>query len=178
CRSAARDYTGLRSLVAGPVECRVDKGGDRMGRESTFIKKIQNLAVALLCGLSVKAAVHHAFSTEFDANLTGEVRGEVVKVWWANPHIRYDVRVTLDDGTVEEWTLAPPGNLPSYRREGWFEHTVQPGYLVRATGNLGRDGTKRLYATCIHLESGPERGRRLGPCSDDASRATTQVTAD
>ncbi len=149
-----------------------------MGRESTFIKKIQNLAVALLCGLSVEAAAHHAFSTEFDANLTGEVRGEVVKVWWANPHIRYDVRVTLDDGTVEEWTLAPPGNLPSYRREGWFEHTVQPGYLVRATGNLGRDGTKRLYATCIHLESGPERGRRLGPCSDDASRATTQVTAD
>ena len=27
--------------------------------------------------------------------------GVVTKVWWANPHIRYDVDVTLPDGTVE-----------------------------------------------------------------------------
>src|SRR5690606_7867007 len=132
-----------------------------MSRTPSITIKLQFLAAASLCGFAFEAAAHHAFSTEFDANLTGEVRGEVTRVWWANPHIRYDVRVTLDDGTVEEWTLAPPGNLPSYRRENWFEDTVQAGYIVSATGNLGRDGAKRLYATCIRLESGPEEGRRL-----------------
>ncbi len=131
--------------------------------------------LSAVCALD--AAAHHAFSTEFDAELTGEVRGEVTAVWWANPHIRYDVRVTLADGTVEEWELAPPGNLPTYRREKWYRDTIQPGFIVRATGNLGRDGAKRLYATCIELESGPEKGRRLGGCANP-SRTETEVTAD
>src|SRR5690606_34169112 len=102
----------------------------------------QHVAVLFVCSWSLEAGAHHAFSTEFDADLTGEVRGEVTRVWWANPHIRYDVEVTLEDGTVEEWVLAPPGNLPSYRRENWFEDTVQPGFIVSASGNLGRDGAK------------------------------------
>jgi hypothetical protein len=41
-----------------------------------------------------------------------------------------------------------------------------------ATGNLGRDGAPKLYATCIVLDS----GRQLGRCVN--SGTTTQVTAD
>jgi hypothetical protein len=137
----------------------------------------QSIVFIFSSSLCISAAAHHAFSSEFEADLTGEVRGEVTRVWWANPHIRYDVNVTLEDGTVEEWQLAPPGNLPTYRRENWFRDTIQPGYVVRATGNLGRDGTKRLYATCIHLESGPEQGRRLGGCANE-TRTEREVTAD
>jgi hypothetical protein len=124
-----------------------------------------------------EAAAHHAFSTEFDASLTGEVRGEVTRVWWANPHIRYAVTMTMEDGSTEEWMLQPPGNLPTYRRESWFEDTIQAGDSVRATGNLGRDGARKLYATCIQLESGPESGRRLGGCAN-AERTQTEVSAD
>ena len=36
--------------------------------------------------------------------------------------------------------LLPPGNLPTYRRENWTEQTIQAGFQVTATGNLGRDG--------------------------------------
>ena len=115
---------------------------------------------------------HHAFVTEFDADLIGEVEGVVTEVLWANPHIRYGVAVEQPDGTVEEWFLQPPGNLPTYRRENWFEDTVQVGDFVSATGNLGRDGMKRLYATCITLES----GRRLGRCVSAGS--LTEITAD
>lgn len=141
------------------------------------VSRFQAVAVFFSAVFTVEAAAHHAFSTEFDEELTGEVRGEVTRVWWANPHVRYDVRVTLDDGTVEEWELAPPGNLPTYRRESWFRDTIQAGYVVRATGNLGRNGAKRLYATCIHLESGPEEGRRLGGCAN-ASRTVTEAAVD
>src|SRR5690606_19562369 len=96
---------------------------------------------------------------------------------WANPHIRYAVTMTMEDGSSEEWMLQPPGNLPTYRRENWFEDTVQAGDTVTATGNLGRDGAKKLYATCITLETGREAGRQLGNCAN-ASRTQSEVTAD
>jgi hypothetical protein len=136
----------------------------------------------LVCAAFVAAAfaapahAHHAFATEFDANLEGEVKGEVTRVWWQNPHIRYDVAMKMPDGSTQSWALLPPGNLPTYRRENWTEQTIQVGYQVTATGNLGRDGTKKLYATCINVGTGPEKGRQLGRCVN--SGATTQVTAD
>jgi hypothetical protein len=126
--------------------------------------------------LAFDARAHHAFATEFDANLTGEVKGEVTRVWWQNPHIRYDVAMKMPDGSTESWALLPPGNLPTYRRENWSEQTIQVGYQVTATGNLGRDNTKKLYATCINVGSGPEKGRQLGRCA--AAGAVTQTGPD
>lgn len=132
------------------------------------------MGLALLLGTGQTNA-HHAFATEFQ-DAESEMRGVVTKVWWTNPHIRYDLDVTLPDGTVEKWSLHPPGNLPTYRRENWTRDTVQEGFTVFASGNLGRNGTKKLYATCINIESGPEAGRQLGRCVSPAS--TTRITAD
>jgi hypothetical protein len=73
----------------------------------------------LVCAAFVAAAfaapahAHHAFATEFDANLEGEVKGEVTRVWWQNPHIRYDVAMKMPDGSTQSWALLPPGNLPT-----------------------------------------------------------------
>lgn len=122
------------------------------------------------------AFAHHAFVTEFDPDTEGEVSGRVVDVWWANPHIRYEVEMTRPDGSVEEWSLQPPGNLPSYRRENWTEETIRVGDTVAATGNLGRDGARKLYATCIEIVSGAEEGRRLGRCV--SAGTVSEITAD
>src|SRR5215203_5285898 len=93
-------------------------------------------SAALVAGtLNSDAFAHHAFATEFDASLEGEVKGEVTRVWWQNPHIRYDVAVKKPDGSTEMWALLPPGNLPTYRRENWSEETIKVGYQVTATGN-------------------------------------------
>ena len=54
-----------------------------------------------------QARAHHAFATEFDAALEGEVKGEVTRVWWQNPHIRYDVAMKMPDGTTQSLTLSP-----------------------------------------------------------------------
>jgi len=140
-------------------------------------------ASLLVCTAFVAAALfapqaraHHAFATEFDAALEGEVKGEVTRVWWQNPHIRYDVTMKMPDGSTQSWALLPPGNLLTYRRENWTEQTVQAGYMVSASGNLGREGAKKLYATCITLDSGPEKGRKLGRCATPGT--VSQVTAD
>jgi Family of unknown function (DUF6152) len=127
--------------------------------------------VALAACVPLAALAHHAFVTEFDPDTDGRVEGTVTKVWWMNPHIRYDVDVKLDDGTIDHWSLHPPGNLPTYRRENWTAETLKAGDHVVATGNLGRDGAKKLYATCIWLDS----GRQLGRCVN--ALTTSEVTA-
>ena len=138
--------------------------------------KLLHLATAGILAFSANPAqAHHAFATEFQ-EAEGEVRGVVTRVWWTNPHIRYDMDVTMPDGSVEQWSLHPPGNLPTYRRENWTSDTVQAGFTLHATGNLGRDGARKLYATCINIESGPETGRQLGRCISPAS--TQAITAD
>ncbi|MCP5146375.1 MAG: hypothetical protein H6978_16310 [Gammaproteobacteria bacterium] len=137
---------------------------------SAFAKRV---VLGIGIGLGSTAAVaHHAFSTEFDVNLEGTVDGTVTRVWWANPHIRYDVDIKRADGSIEQWSLHPPGNLPTYRRENWTAATLQAGDHVLATGNLGRDGARKLYATCIQLDN----GRSLGRCVNPGSTST--VTAD
>jgi hypothetical protein len=78
----------------------------------------------------------------------------------------------MPDGSVEQWSLHPPGNLPTYRRQDWTPDTLAAGDSVHATGNLGRDGARKLYATCISLES----GRKLGRCATPGS--VSVVTAD
>ncbi len=143
---------------------------------------MRHQASLLVCAALVAAAIapqaraHHAFANEFEASLEGEVKGEVTRVWWQNPHIRYDVAMKMPDGSTVSWALLPPGNLPTYRRENWTEQTIQVGYQVTATGNLGRDSTKKLYATCINIGTGPEKGRQLGRCAN--SGTVTQTTAD
>lgn len=143
--------------------------------QRTFLKPsaLALCASLMLASLGTdRANAHHAFASEFDGTLDGRVEGTVTRVWWANPHIRYDVEVSLEDGTVEQWSLHPPGNLPTYRRQNWTAETLAAGDHVVATGNLGRDGAKKLYATCINLES----GRNLGECVDSFTQ--TEVTAD
>lgn len=136
---------------------------------------MQALACTALIASFGQTFAHHAFNTEFQ-DAEGEVRGVVTRVWWTNPHIRYDVDITLPDGSIEQWSLHPPGNLPTYRRQNWTPDTIQEGYTVYATGNLGRNDTKKLYATCINILSGPENGRQLGGCV--SSNTTPQVTAE
>ena len=70
-------------------------------------------ALAAAAAFAPRARAHHAFATEFDAALEGEVKGEVTRVWWQNPHIRYDVAMKMPDGSTQSWALLPPGNLPT-----------------------------------------------------------------
>ena len=86
--------------------------------------------IPLACAGLSNAIAHHAFITEFEADLEGEVQGVVTEVMWANPHIRYGVNVVMSDGTTEEWFLQPPGNLPAYRLVNWAKDTVQVGDTV------------------------------------------------
>jgi len=107
-------------------------------------------AVAL-SGLS--AAAHHSVAAEFDTSLQGEFEGEITRVWFTNPHIRYRLTVTNDDGTTEDWELQA-GNVTTLARRNWTADSIQVGDRLTVTGDLGRAGARKVRIGRITLADG------------------------
>ena len=59
---------------------------------------ISILAAVLLC--SVNANAHHSYAAEFDPEHPATIEGVVTEVWFKNPHIRYYIKVTGEDGVA------------------------------------------------------------------------------
>jgi hypothetical protein len=99
------------------------------------------------------ATAHHAITLNYDPRVTGVVEGEVVEVFWANPHVHYYLNVTEEDGAVQLWDMEA-GNLNSMRTRGVARGTITVGDRVRATGVLGRDGHSAILADSLTMEDG------------------------
>lgn len=104
------------------------------------------LASTVLAALLATAPVeaHHSFSAEFDANLNGELTGEILEVRYSNPHVRYRIAVKNAAGDTEEWEIQA-GSVTSLRQQGWLADSVKVGDIVTTTGQLGRAGAKKIF---------------------------------
>ena len=94
---------------------------------------------------------HHAISATYDETSRGTIEGVVVEVFWANPHVHYYLEVTNDTGASELWDIET-GNLIGLSRTGWTKETIEVGDRIRVSGQLGRNGTKRLNLDRDSLE--------------------------
>ena len=63
------------------------------------------------------ALAHHSFPAEFDKTNKGEIRGEIIEVWYRNPHARYRLAVEASDGSIDEWDVQTT-SLMSLRSAG------------------------------------------------------------
>ena len=114
------------------------------------------LAFCLL--LTPVALSHHSFSAEFLPNQVRTVEGTVQQVWFKSPHVRYYVKVLLENGEGVVWDSR--GLSPSILlRRGWNKSTINVGDRVKVTGNLGRDGRKLLYIINIEMADGTVHGK-------------------
>ncbi|HEX5419404.1 MAG TPA: DUF6152 family protein [Gammaproteobacteria bacterium] len=120
---------------------------------------------ALACIGFVQAALaHHSVAAEFDTSKQGELQGVISHVWFANPHVRYQLTVTKPDGTTENWELQG-GNVTNLQRQDWTASTIVVGDAVKAFGDFGRDHTRKLRIIRLTTSSGrvlppPDRPRR------------------
>ncbi|HEX6999050.1 MAG TPA: DUF6152 family protein [Gammaproteobacteria bacterium] len=124
---------------------------------------IRGLATALaLLAAAVPAAAHHSFAAEFDADLHRELEGTITDVQFTNPHVRYRMHVTGEDGAPQEWELQM-SSVTTLRTMGWTAETLAVGDRVRASGQLGRNGARKLYVRSLATADGKELfGNREG----------------
>src|SRR5262245_52485660 len=92
--------------------------------------------VTFTAGLLVAAGpvlAHHAFSAEFDAKKSLNLRGVVKKVEWINPHTWIHMDVKKPDGTVETWMIE--GGTPNtLLRRGITRNSLVPGTEIVVDG--------------------------------------------
>ncbi|MEM9404211.1 MAG: DUF6152 family protein [Pseudomonadota bacterium] len=115
------------------------------------ILSILLLAPCLLADSPVRA--HHAFAADYEAGNEGTISGRIVEVMFRNPHARYYLEVTGEQGTAELWDLETL-NLMMLGRMGWKKDTIKVGDEVTVTGILGRNNTKRMSIVTVTLENG------------------------
>ena len=108
-------------------------------------------AAALTSGSA--ALAHHSYAAEFDSNNPQTIEGVVREVWFKNPHVRYYVTVTAEDGTETVWDargLSPVKLV----RQGWLKKTIQVGDRIKLHGHVGHTNKTIMSILDITLEDG------------------------
>ena len=111
------------------------------------------LLVPLLSFPSGKALTHHSYAAEFDANSPATIEGVVTEVWFKNPHVRYYIRVTDDNGDEVIWDtrgLSPVKLV----RQGWTKSTIKVGDRIKLYGHVGHTNKTIMSIIDITLPDG------------------------
>jgi len=103
--------------------------------------------------LSSAVFAHHSLTGEFDTSVNFELRGEITKVEWTNPHIWLYLDVDSENGEAVKWEceMGSPNQLI---RQGWKKDDLPVGTVIRAQANPARDGTNTCSTRRITLDDG------------------------
>jgi len=118
-----------------------------------YLSRQGALLGALLLALAPAAHAHHSFTAEFDASLKATLKGKVTQVWFKNPHVRYLIAVTNENGEEETWD-ARGSPVVWLARKGWTKDSIKVGDTIEIYGFLGLDGNKMISVMTITLEDG------------------------
>ena len=128
------------------------------------MKLINRLAKATATiGLLVLPAMvfgHHS-TTEYDQTVVVELEGEVVSVFWRNPHVVINI-ATTEDGKEVVWKLEG-SSVSSQRRRGLTADMINVGDKVRVAGAASTRRDNHMIVEHLLLPSGDElllRGNR------------------
>ena len=92
------------------------------------------MAITLgLLALPIMASGHHSLA-EYDRSVLQELEGEVLRVMWRNPHIRFTLRRENEDGQQETWDLHG-FDLNSLDRRNVPHDLVRVGDVIRVSGS-------------------------------------------
>jgi hypothetical protein len=110
-----------------------------------FMKSIGVLAVLAVVAAGISQVAAHHSASMFDVLRSEVLKGKLVELRWANPHVTLTVKGTLKSGEAPaDWLIetTSPGNLT--RVGGWQRDAVKPGELVEVVFHPLREPGKRL----------------------------------
>ncbi len=120
-------------------------------------------AVLLLLAIAVladgrNASAHHSVPVNFDQSKEITISGMLTEIKWVNPHSRFRVNVTSDDGKTVEW-LVEMGAINTMKRAGFETERFNIGDMLTIIGwpGRGRDRTMLLRTAVL------KDGTRLSP---------------
>lgn len=100
------------------------------------------------------ATLAHHSNAEYDRDHQSRLKGTVVEVKWANPHIQIVFEVT-GRGASQRWIGEGPS--PSQMIEnGWTKETLKPGDRISVVGNPPKNGSLSVRLRWITLPNGKD----------------------
>lgn len=109
--------------------------------------------LAWLAAASVSA--HHAATGRYERDTFGEIQGEITDIFWRNPHVRFIIARTGEDGQEENWEVEF-GSVNTLERLGVTRDVVSLGDQVSVYGRMGRNGLTAMFAGSIVTADGEE----------------------
>lgn len=139
-----------------------------------YLKLGSLLAMYLLLTVPAPLLAHHSFAAEFDAATQGELKGTITAVWFNNPHVRFRLKTENADGSSEDWELQA-SSVTALQQLGWTAETLKVGDQLTVSGQLGRNGAKKLF---LRTASRPDGTRLMTGRGDSGAPDPNVVTAD
>ena len=99
------------------------------------------------------AQSHHSFTSEFTAEKTIKLNGNIQEVWFRNPHVRYLLSVETSEEESETWDLRG-SPVVWLARKGWTKDLVAVGDKIIVEGYPGHNGRKMLSIIKMTLSDG------------------------
>ena len=108
------------------------------------------------------AYAHHSVGGNFDPGTTIEVEGEITAIHWRNPHVKFTMMVSGENGEEEQWEVETH-SLSIMRRMAAVDPFVEIGDRVRAAGWPALRSPHGLFVNNMLLPSGEEFVFRFSP---------------
>jgi hypothetical protein len=110
------------------------------------------LAAALIAA-TCSAAAHH--STSFYAAEFVELEGELMRVDWINPHVRFVLRTTDSGGAEKLWRMEASA-ISALERRGVTRDLFKAGERVKIAGHVSTRDPSQLQLTNVLFPDGRE----------------------
>ena len=114
--------------------------------------------LAALVALAAPVLAHHSVPVNFDQSKEITITGKLTEAKWINPHSRFRMDVTQDDGKTVEW-LVEMGAVNTMRRAGFDIDKFVVGDTLTIIGWPGRDRERTMLLRTAVLKD----GTRLSP---------------
>ncbi len=112
------------------------------------------VTIIALTLLPLSLTAHHS-RAEFSKDIS-EMKGELLKVYWRNPHAGLDVRITNDDGSTEVWRVETYGSPNLFSRMGVKQEHFIVGEQITIAGNISTRRPNYMLGSNVLFESGME----------------------